>query len=91
MTRYVSFISRLTGWNAIKSRVEQLGLEMTDDQIKEVYVSYPETRPSVLVARTDRDILTARPRSRLWQIFVPLLLMTVMRSSSVSFPLPSLQ
>lgn len=36
MTRYVSFISRLTGWNAIKSRVEQLGLEMTDEQIKEV-------------------------------------------------------
>lgn len=40
MTRYVSFISRLTGWNAIKSRVEQLGLEMTDEQIKEVYVRY---------------------------------------------------
>lgn len=38
MTRYVSFISRLTGWNAIKTRVEQLGLSMTDDQIKEVYV-----------------------------------------------------
>ena len=38
MTRYVSFISRLTGWNAIKTRVEQLGLDMTDDQIKEVYV-----------------------------------------------------
>ncbi|KAL2112605.1 hypothetical protein VUR80DRAFT_7030 [Thermomyces stellatus] len=36
MTRYVSFISRLTGWNAIKTRVEQLGLDMTDDQIKEV-------------------------------------------------------
>ncbi|KAK4969863.1 homocitrate synthase lys21 [Elasticomyces elasticus] len=34
MTRYVHFASRLTGWNAIKSRVEQLGLEMTDAQIK---------------------------------------------------------
>ncbi|KAK3078041.1 Saccharopine dehydrogenase [Coniosporium uncinatum] len=34
MSRYVHFASRLTGWNAIKSRVEQLGLEMTDDQVK---------------------------------------------------------
>ncbi|KAG6298212.1 Saccharopine dehydrogenase [Claviceps aff. purpurea] len=36
MSRYVHFASRLTGWNAIKSRVEQLGLSMTDDQVKEV-------------------------------------------------------
>ena len=35
MTRYVHFASRLTGWNAIKSRVSQLGLEMTDAQIKQ--------------------------------------------------------
>lgn len=34
MSRYIHFASRLTGWNAIKSRVEQLGLKMTDDQIK---------------------------------------------------------
>ncbi|KAI9698565.1 MAG: Saccharopine dehydrogenase [Bogoriella megaspora] len=34
MSRYIHVGSRLTGWNAIKSRVEQLGLEMTDDQIK---------------------------------------------------------
>ncbi|KAF2141223.1 uncharacterized protein K452DRAFT_228601 [Aplosporella prunicola CBS 121167] len=34
MSRYVHFASRLTGWNAIKSRVEQLGLEMTDAQVK---------------------------------------------------------
>lgn len=34
MSRYVHFASRLTGWNAIKSRVEQLGLEMSDAQIK---------------------------------------------------------
>ena len=30
----VHFTSRLTGWNAIKSRVNQLGLAMTDSQIK---------------------------------------------------------
>lgn len=36
MSRYVHFASRLTGWNAIKSRAEQLGLAMTDEQIKAV-------------------------------------------------------
>ncbi|KEY75157.1 hypothetical protein S7711_01605 [Stachybotrys chartarum IBT 7711] len=36
LTRYVSINSRITGWNAVKSRVEQLGLKMTDEQIKEV-------------------------------------------------------
>lgn len=34
MSRYVHFASRLTGWNAIKSRAEQLGLKMTDAQYK---------------------------------------------------------
>jgi homocitrate synthase len=36
MSRYVHFASRITGWNAIKSRVEQLGFSMTDAQVKEV-------------------------------------------------------
>ncbi|KAH9886146.1 homocitrate synthase [Xylariomycetidae sp. FL2044] len=36
ITRYVSINSRITGWNAVKSRVEQLGLTMTDAQVKEV-------------------------------------------------------
>ncbi|KAJ6008319.1 hypothetical protein N7540_012295 [Penicillium herquei] len=35
MSRYVHFASRLTGWNAIKSRAQQLKLEMTDAQYKE--------------------------------------------------------
>ncbi len=34
MSRYISIAHRLTGWNAIKSRVEQLNLDMTDDDIK---------------------------------------------------------
>jgi homocitrate synthase len=36
LTRYVHFASRLTGWNAVKTRVGQLGLALTDDQCKEV-------------------------------------------------------
>ena len=38
MSRYVHFASRLTGWNAIKSRAEQLGFDMSDTQIKAVTV-----------------------------------------------------
>jgi len=36
MTRYIDIGSRLTGWNAVKSRVEQLELALTDEQIKDV-------------------------------------------------------
>ncbi len=34
MTRYVSIGHRLTGWNAVKNRVQQLGLELDDEQVK---------------------------------------------------------
>lgn len=36
MQRYVHIAHRLTGWNAVKSRAQQLNLDLTDDQIKEV-------------------------------------------------------
>ncbi|KAL7907975.1 homocitrate synthase [Trichoderma velutinum] len=36
LTRYISINSRITGWNAIRARCEQLGLNMTDDEVKEV-------------------------------------------------------
>ena len=49
MTRYVHFASRLTGWNAIKSRVNQLGLEMTDSQIKSCTVRIKISPASQLV------------------------------------------
>ncbi|MCJ1476518.1 Saccharopine dehydrogenase [Lambiella insularis] len=35
MTRYIHFASRLTGWNAIKSRAQQLKVDLTDAQYKE--------------------------------------------------------
>lgn len=36
MSRYVSIGHRLTGWNAVKSRCEQLELTLTEEQVKEV-------------------------------------------------------
>ncbi|KAI9839588.1 MAG: Saccharopine dehydrogenase [Sarea resinae] len=35
LTRYVHFASRLTGWNAIKSRATQLNIELSDEQCKQ--------------------------------------------------------
>ena len=35
INRYIHFASRLTGWNAIKSRAQQLNIDMTDTQYKE--------------------------------------------------------
>jgi homocitrate synthase len=34
MTRYIHVAHRLTGWNAVKNRAEQLGLQLDDGQIK---------------------------------------------------------
>jgi len=34
LTRYISIAHKLTGWNAIKDRADQLGLELSDAQIK---------------------------------------------------------
>ena len=34
LTRYISIAHRLTGWNAVKARADQLGLELTDARIK---------------------------------------------------------
>lgn len=36
LTRYVCIAHRLTGWNAVKNRAEQLGLALTDDQIRSI-------------------------------------------------------
>jgi homocitrate synthase len=34
LTRYIHIAHRLTGWNAIKARAEQLDLHLTDEQLK---------------------------------------------------------
>ncbi|MFO7680285.1 MAG: homocitrate synthase, partial [Chloroflexota bacterium] len=34
LTRYIHVAHRLTGWNAVKNRAEQLGLELDDAQLK---------------------------------------------------------
>ncbi|KAF1938199.1 homocitrate synthase [Clathrospora elynae] len=55
MSRYVHFASRLTGWNAIKSRAEQLGLQMTDAQYKECTVKIKAIADIRKIALDDTD------------------------------------
>jgi isopropylmalate/homocitrate/citramalate synthase len=81
LTRYVHFASRLTGWNAVKTRVVQLGLAMTDDQVKEVYVQ-PCIRPERRVELT--NLPAARPRLRRWPMCGQLPSMMLILSSAVS-------
>jgi homocitrate synthase len=69
MDRYVHFASRLTGWNAIKSRVEQLNLHLSDAQIKVVtqkIKALADVRPIAIddadsIIRTFHLNLTAGP------------------------------
>lgn len=42
MSRYIHIGSRITGWHAVKSRVEQLQLDMTDNQVKDVTAKIKE-------------------------------------------------
>jgi len=55
MSRYVHFASRLTGWNAIKSRAEQLGLNMSDEQIKQVTIKIKALADVRSIAIDDAD------------------------------------
>jgi homocitrate synthase len=36
LTRYIHIASRLTGWNAVRYRADQLGLSLSDDEIKTI-------------------------------------------------------
>ncbi|KAG0169889.1 mitochondrial Homoaconitase [Apophysomyces sp. BC1034] len=57
MTRYVSIGHRLTGWNAVKNRVEQLNLGLTDDDAKRVTAKIKELADVRPLSLDDVDTL----------------------------------
>ncbi|CAO3657116.1 unnamed protein product [Mucor hiemalis] len=57
MTRYVSIGHRLTGWNAVKNRVEQLDLDLTDDDSKAVTAKIKELADVRPLSLDDVDVL----------------------------------
>ena len=36
LTRYIHVASRLTGWNAVRNRADQLGLDLSDAEVKDI-------------------------------------------------------
>jgi homocitrate synthase len=57
MTRYVSIGHRLTGWNAVKSRAEQLDLAMSDDQVKDATAKIKELADVRTQSMEDVDMI----------------------------------
>ena len=57
MTRYIHIAHRLTGWNAIKHRVQQLGLNLTDAQIKEATAHIKALADEKPLALSDVDAI----------------------------------
>lgn len=46
LTRTIQSFHRLTGWNAVKARVQELKVDMTDDQIKQLTVKVKQMADS---------------------------------------------
>jgi homocitrate synthase len=63
LTRYIHVAHRLTGWNAIKERAEQLGLDLTDDQIKRITARIKALADQKQLSLDDVDVLLRRYHS----------------------------
>lgn len=55
MSRYVHFASRLTGWNAIKSRASQLNIEMSETEYKQCTAKIKQLADIRPIAIDDAD------------------------------------
>lgn len=57
LTRYIHVAHRLTGWNAIKERAEQLQLSLTDDEIKKITAQIKALADQKHLSLDDVDVL----------------------------------
>jgi homocitrate synthase len=57
LTRYIHVAHRLTGWNAIKERAEQLQLELSDDEIKKITAQIKTLADEKRLSLDDVDVL----------------------------------
>lgn len=57
LTRYISIAHRLTGWNAIKDRAEQLDLSLSEKEVKEVTSHIKRLADEKLLTLSDVDNL----------------------------------
>ena len=64
LTRYVHVAHRLTGWNAIKQRAEQLELNLSDDEIKRITAQIKLLADQKNLSLDDVDVLLRSYHSR---------------------------
>jgi homocitrate synthase len=57
LTRYIHVAHRLTGWNAIKQRAEQLQLQLTDEEIKKITTQIKALADQKNLSLDDVDVL----------------------------------
>ncbi|MEA3407371.1 MAG: homocitrate synthase [Chloroflexota bacterium] len=57
MSRYISIAHRLTGWNAIKSRAEQLNLDIPEDELKVITLHVKKLADEKPLSLDDVDAL----------------------------------
>ena len=62
--RYLHIAHRLTGWNAVKQRAEQLQLDLTDPQVKEVTAHIKVEADQRKLSLDDVDVLLREYHSR---------------------------
>ena len=60
MTRYISIAHRLTGWNAIKDRAEQLGLDIPEEEVKVLTLHIKNLADEKAIALGDVDAILRR-------------------------------
>lgn len=60
LTRYVSIAHRLTGWNAVKDRAEQLGLKLSDEEVKAVTAHIKVLADERALSLADVDVMLRR-------------------------------
>ncbi len=64
LSRYIHVAHRLTGWNAIKERAEQLQLNLSDDEVKKVTAEIKSLADQKRLTLDDVDFLLREYHSR---------------------------
>ncbi|MFN8469275.1 MAG: homocitrate synthase [Caldilineaceae bacterium] len=64
LSRYIHVAHRLTGWNAIKERAEQLQLNLSDDEVKKVTADIKSLADQKRLTLDDVDFLLREYHSR---------------------------
>jgi homocitrate synthase len=65
LKRYISIAHRLTGWNAVRSRAEQLGLALPDEEVKDIteQIKRLSDERAITLDEVDRLLINAQPAS----------------------------